>query len=192
MNSVCSVHSDPADAGPNFKEAIVISKSDLVLHHVGYAVKSIESISDLYVRRFGYEVRTPVIHDPSQTALVQFLALPGDRVYLEFVSPDGPESRLMHAVRKGGGLNHLCYITHNIEIATDLMIETGMMVISPPQPAVAFAGRRICWLLGEDPLPIELVERTSPDDPCVPGVLTDLSGLGWRSENLGITPGLAR
>jgi methylmalonyl-CoA/ethylmalonyl-CoA epimerase len=133
-------------------------------------VKSIGSLSQLYVQRFGYEVRTPVIHDPLQTALVQFLALPGDLVYLEFVSPDGPESRLMHAVRKGGGLNHLCYVTDHLETATDLLIQTGMMVISPPQPAVAFAGRRICWVLGEDPLPIELVERTAPGDSCLPGL----------------------
>jgi methylmalonyl-CoA/ethylmalonyl-CoA epimerase len=142
----------------------------LALHHVGYAVKSIEPISGLYVKRFGYEVRTPVIHDPLQTALVQFLSLPKDLVYLELVSPDGPESRLTQAVRKGGGLHHLCYIADNLERATDLLVETGMMVISPPQPAVAFAGRRICWVLGEDPLPVELVERNGPDDSCLPGL----------------------
>jgi methylmalonyl-CoA/ethylmalonyl-CoA epimerase len=142
----------------------------LVLHHVGYAVKSIESLSELYVNRFGYEIRTPVIHDPLQTALVQFLSLPKDLVYLEFVSPDGPESRLMRAVRNGGGLNHLCYATNDLDRATDLLVQSGMMLISPPQPAVAFAGRRICWVLGEDPLPVELVERISPDDSCFPGL----------------------
>ena len=144
--------------------------SGLALHHVGYAVKSIEYISGLYVERFGYEVRTPVIHDALQTALVQFLSLPGDQVYLELVSPDGPESRLTNAVRNGGGLNHLCYIADSLERVTDSLVDTGMMLISLPQPAVAFAGRRICWLLGEDPLPIELVERSGPGDPCLPGV----------------------
>ena len=53
--------------------------------------------------RFGYEVRTPVIHDPLQTAFVQFLALPGDRVYLEFVSPDGPESPSCERRSQGRG-----------------------------------------------------------------------------------------
>jgi len=149
---------------------ILERSSGFVLHHVGYAVKTIASISGIYVRRFGYEVRTPVIHDPLQTALVQFLSFPGDRVYLEFVSPDGPESRLTNAVRKGGGLNHLCYIADNLERATDWLVQSGMIVISPPQPAVAFAGRRICWLVGEDPLPIELVERNELSDSCVPGL----------------------
>ena len=144
--------------------------SRFALHHIGYAVKAIESISDSYVTRFGYAVCTPVIHDPLQTALVQFLSMAGDRVYLEFVSPDGPDSRLTNAVRKGGGLNHLCYIADNLEEAVGLLVQSNMMLISAPQPAVAFAGRRICWLVGEDMLPIELVERSHLDDFCKPGL----------------------
>jgi methylmalonyl-CoA/ethylmalonyl-CoA epimerase len=155
-----------ANIGGTVLEAI----SRYALHHIGYAVKAIESISESYVTRFGYAVRTPVIHDPLQTALVQFLSLSGDRVYLEFVSPDGPDSRLTNAVRKGGGLNHLCYIADNIEEAADLLVQSNMMIISSPQPAVAFAGRRICWLMGEDLLPIELVERSHSGDFCEPGL----------------------
>lgn len=143
--------------------------SGLALHHVGYAVKAIEPVSQMYVGRYGYEVRTPVIHDPFQTALVQFLAFPGDRVYLELVSPDGPESRLTNAVRKGGGLNHLCYTAENLEKAIGCLTQSGMLLIMPPQPAVAFAGRRVCWFLGEDPVPIELVERNEVGDLCAPG-----------------------
>jgi methylmalonyl-CoA/ethylmalonyl-CoA epimerase len=147
------------------------SRSNLTLHHVGFAVKAIAPISELYVKRFGYEVRTPIIHDPLQTAFVQFLALPQDRVYLEFVSPDGPDSRLTQAVRKGGGLNHLCYISDDIERTIESLVQTGMMMISPPEPGIGLGGRRICWLLGEDPLPVELLERTGPDDACLPGLL---------------------
>lgn len=144
--------------------------SRFALHHVGYAVKAIEPASGVYVTRFGYAVRTPVIHDTLQTAWLQFLSFPGDRVYLEFVSPDGPESRLANAVRKGGGLNHLCYMADNLESATDWLVQNGMMLVSAPQPAVAFGGRRICWLVGDDLLPIELVERTESNDSCEPGL----------------------
>jgi methylmalonyl-CoA/ethylmalonyl-CoA epimerase len=105
-----------------------------------------------------------------QTALVQFLCLPGDKAYLEFVAPDGPESRLANAVRKGGGLNHLCYAVDNLEQAIGWLEQTDMKLISPPQPAVAFAGRRICWLMGDDLLPIELVERNESGDSCKPGL----------------------
>ena len=46
-------------------------------HYVGMLVDAIEKYSPLYVERFGYEVRSEIIHDPKQTVFVQFLAFPG-------------------------------------------------------------------------------------------------------------------
>jgi methylmalonyl-CoA/ethylmalonyl-CoA epimerase len=146
------------------------SKSVLRLHHVGYAAKVIGSVVETYVRRYGYAVASGVIHDPAQTALVQFLKLEGDSSYLEFVAPDGPESKLSSVVRKGGGLNHLCYTCGQLEETIADLEADGMRLISELKPAVAFAGRRICWLKGEDPLPIELVERRDDQDLCEPGL----------------------
>jgi methylmalonyl-CoA/ethylmalonyl-CoA epimerase len=140
----------------------------LQLHHVGYAVQSIEPAVETYVHRYGYRRASSIIHDPLQTAFVQFLQLPGDRVYLEFVAPDRPESVLAGAVKKGGGMNHLCYTAVPLEQAIAHLESTGMRLIAEPKPAVAFAGRRICWLLGEDRLLVELVERRTADDLCEP------------------------
>lgn len=140
------------------------TKVPFSLHHVGYAVASIESITGLYRNCFGYEVCSPIIHDPIQTAYVQFLRLPGDHTYLEFVAPDGPNSKLKGAIRKGGGLNHLCYQVDDIDTATAQLQEAGMRVLSQPVPAAAFPGRRIAWLFGEDGLPVELVEKGVPGE----------------------------
>ncbi|NYF50554.1 VOC family protein [Tunturiibacter gelidoferens] len=141
--------------------------SALHLHHVGYVVKTIDSIAKTYVDRYGYELSTPVIHDPLQTAFVQFLKLAGDQTFLEFVSPDSPESKLVSASKRGG-LNHLCFTADNLEQTIVQLEESGMRLISEPKPGRAFGGRRICWLVGEDPLPIELVEKLSENDLCVP------------------------
>jgi methylmalonyl-CoA/ethylmalonyl-CoA epimerase len=146
------------------------AKLVLTLHHVGYAVKLIDPIAAVYTGRYGYELSTPVIHDPLQTAYVQFLKLAGDQAYLEFVAPDGPESKLTNAVKRAGGLNHLCYVCGPLEETIAHLEESGMRLISDPKPGAAFAGRRICWLVGADPLPIELVERLGPKDTCSPGV----------------------
>jgi catechol 2,3-dioxygenase-like lactoylglutathione lyase family enzyme len=129
-----------------------------VLHHIGHAVPDIPPALEFYTKNLGYEVRTPVIHDLTQTAYVQFLRVPGERVYVELVSPDGAESKLSRAVRKGGGLNHLCYSVEDIELATGQLYQSGMMILSSPTPAVAFNGRRVSWLLGESSPLIELVE----------------------------------
>lgn len=133
--------------------------AQLRLHHVGVVVADIAAEVKRYIDRFGYEVRSAVIHDPVQTAFVQFVSLPSDSVYLEFVSPDGPNSRLSNALKKGGGVNHLCYSTPRIDDAVQQLWETGMFLLQPPVPAVAFRGRKIAWLMGSDSVSIELVER---------------------------------
>jgi methylmalonyl-CoA/ethylmalonyl-CoA epimerase len=154
----------------------MVQRFALHLHHVGYVVKSIDPIAQTYVDRYGYELSTPVIHDPLQTAFVQFLKLAGDQTYLEFVSPDSPESKLFSASKRGG-LNHLCFTTGNLEKAIAQLEESDMRLISEPKPGRAFGGRRICWLVGEDPLPIELVERFSDNDLCFPLAPSDHGSL---------------
>jgi methylmalonyl-CoA/ethylmalonyl-CoA epimerase len=72
----------------------------LNLCQVGYAVRMIDPIAANYVRRYGYDLSTRVLHHPLQTAFVQFLKLAGDRTYLELVAPDGPESKLMNAAKR--------------------------------------------------------------------------------------------
>lgn len=131
----------------------------LVLHHVGILVRDIPKRAALYGRRFGYEIRTDIIRDFTQTAYVQFLQLPGDSVYLELISPDSPNSKLTNALTKGEGLNHVCYSTTSIEAEYARLGSEGLHLISAPVRACAFGGRRVAWLMGADGVLIELVER---------------------------------
>lgn len=130
----------------------------LALHHIGIVVKDIDREAETYVKCLGYKVVSPVIHDPVQTARVCFLKLPNDAVYLELVTPDGPDSKLSRAAGKGGGLNHLCYHTDDIDQACARMRESGMFPLQPPVAASAFPGRCIAWLMGRNGIPIELVQ----------------------------------
>jgi len=135
---------------------------ELNLHHIGILVAEIPLAASEYARRFGYVARTAIIHDPMQTAYVQFLALPGTPVYLELVAPDRPDSKLTNALRKGGGLNHLCYVVLDLEAACLHLRAEGMILIQAPIAAVAFEGRRLAWLGARDRIPIELVEAGGP------------------------------
>lgn len=130
----------------------------LSLHHVGYLVAQIDAAGDLYRKQFGYQIASAIIHDPVQTAMVQFLRLPGDSSYLELISPAGPDSRLSSALAKGGGLNHLCYCTAELDSEIERLRSMGLILLRKPVPAAAFSGRRIAWMRGTDPIPIELVE----------------------------------
>jgi len=131
----------------------------LTLHHIGILVNDIAKQASVYQDRFGYEPVTGIINDPEQTAWVQFVGITEDNVYLEFVSPDSPESKLSNLLSKGGGLHHLCYATDTIEESCANLRNTGMTLIRPPVSATAFGGRRIAWLRGRDGVLIELVER---------------------------------
>jgi methylmalonyl-CoA/ethylmalonyl-CoA epimerase len=137
----------------------------LQLHHTGVLVRDIGKRAELYQRRFGYMVQSPVVHDPVQTAFVQFLKLPDDQAYLELISPDGPESKLANALRKGEGLHHLCYSTLDIDAECDRLKSEGLHLVSPPTAATAFEGRRIAWLMGADRVLLELVERGPAGQP---------------------------
>jgi methylmalonyl-CoA/ethylmalonyl-CoA epimerase len=136
----------------------------LKLHHIGIAVKDIGEATARYVHVLGYEIKSEFIHDPVQTAYVQFLKRADDPVYLELVSPDGNKSKLNGAIQQGGGLNHLCYVTSEIEMAYRQLRNDGMFLLQPPVPAVAFQGRRIAWLMAADRVPVELVEAGPPNE----------------------------
>lgn len=138
---------------------------NLPLHHIGVAVKDIARATEDHRRRLGCEAVGEVFHDPVQTAYIQFLTVPGSNVLIELVAPDGPESKLSRAASRGGGLNHLCFSTDDIEATCRELREDGLFVIHEPTPAVAFAGRRIAWLLGDQWYLTELVERAPEGAP---------------------------
>lgn len=135
----------------------------LVLHHIGVVVRDIALARDEYSRMFHYEPVSDVFHDHVQTAYVQFLKLPGDSIFLEIVSPDGPDSKVAQTLRKGGGLHHVCYATSDIDRSWSALRAEGLFPLQRPVPAVAFGGRRIAWFLGRDRMPFELVERNAED-----------------------------
>jgi methylmalonyl-CoA/ethylmalonyl-CoA epimerase len=133
--------------------------SDLRLHHIGLVVRTIEESRAFYVDVLQYRERTPVIHDPVQTAFVQFFSIPGSDHYIELVAPDSESSKLREASLKRKPLNHLCYSCENITYMVSLLKESGCFVLQNPVPAVAFDQRFIAWLMVPDGLQIELVER---------------------------------
>jgi methylmalonyl-CoA/ethylmalonyl-CoA epimerase len=131
----------------------------LRLHHVGILIKDISGAAELYAGRYGYKVKSEVIHDPVQGAYVQFLKLPGDHVFLEFISPDGPASHLSNALNKGGGIHHVCYAVADMDAQCAELRRKGMTLVRPTNAAVAFQGRRVAWLMGRDRALVELVEE---------------------------------
>ena len=155
----------PVRRGPRRLEPPPRGPMNLPLHHIGIVVTDIARSADEHRRRFGCEPLGELFHDPIQTALIQFLAVPGSSVLIELVAPDGPDSKLSRAASTGGGIHHLCYATDDIEATCSALRDDGMVVFQDPTPAVGFAGRRIAWLMGHEWYLTELVELDPPGRP---------------------------
>jgi methylmalonyl-CoA/ethylmalonyl-CoA epimerase len=143
--------------------------NDFRLHHYGILVENIEECTRQYVENFGYHVRSETFHDPIQAARVRFLSLPGESVYLELVSPDGPESQLQNALRRSPGLHHLCFSTPRLDEGLRHMSDHGAMLVRAPAPAVAFRQQKIAWVMDRNFMLVELVERGSNGELDFPG-----------------------
>jgi methylmalonyl-CoA/ethylmalonyl-CoA epimerase len=129
------------------------------LHHVGILTADIGKAAQDYTVGLGYTFCSEVIHDPVQTAYVQFLQMAPGEPLVELVAPDGPTSKLTRSLKKPGRLHHLCYATEDIAERCRQLRSQCMFLVSHPVPAVAFLGRRIAWLMDRDGLLIELVEQ---------------------------------
>lgn len=130
----------------------------LRLHHIGFVVANIAAIGDAFARSVNGSWNGEISHDPIQRVRVAFLSLPGTESQMELVEPAGDRSPVGVFLKKGGGLHHLCYEVENCDQALAALRQRGALIVRRPQPAVAFQGRRIAWLLTAEKLLVELLE----------------------------------
>src|SRR5262249_19087878 len=132
------------------------------LHHIGYVVASIEREIEAWKASLSAISVSETWQDPIQAARVAFLSLPpAGASSIELVEPAGESSPVASFLAKGGGLHHLCFEVDGIEQQIARMKTEKAMLIRRPQPAVAFGGRRIAWMLTREKLLVEYLERAS-------------------------------
>jgi len=129
-------------------------------HHVGFVVASIEQSIQAFADSIGGAWDGAVFDDPHQAVRVAFLrgASPADPL-IELVEPAGERSPVARFLERGGGLHHVCFETRDLERQLAESRARGGVVTSPPQPAVAFGGRRIAWVYTRQKLLVEYLER---------------------------------
>ena len=138
------------------------------LAHLGVAVPALDPAAETLRTLLGYRVVSGPFDDPIQKVSVNFLAQApegsADNVAeIELIAPLTPDSPITSMLKKtGGGAYHLCFETNHLEQALDHVKANGCIIVSPPNPAVAFAGRRIAWFYTPNRQLIELVEASKP------------------------------
>lgn len=132
----------------------------LTLHHIGFVVRSIPEALPGFRRLLGVsDTDTEIVHDEIQRVRVAFLHPAGSHPVIELVEPAGQRSPVEALARNGGGIHHLCYEVDDLDAQIAGMRQAGGIRVRSPQPAVAFQGRRIAWMLTVDRLLVELLER---------------------------------
>jgi methylmalonyl-CoA/ethylmalonyl-CoA epimerase len=129
------------------------------LHHVGFVVPGIETALPGFTRALGGAWDGRIHEDVLHGVRVAFVvSRPGDAA-LELVEPLAGGSPVDRFLREnGGGLHHVCYEVDNLEMQMTGMRRQGAMIVRRPQPAVAFNGRRVAWVLTAGKLLIELLD----------------------------------
>jgi methylmalonyl-CoA/ethylmalonyl-CoA epimerase len=138
----------------------MFSAAPLRFSHIGVAVPSISQALATYQAIFGYVVLSGPFDDPVQHVSVCFLGTgePGD-LTIELVAPLGDNSPVSKVLAKGLGAYHICYKVDDIEAALEYVRSQGCIVVSRPEPATAFEGKRIAWFYTPTRQLMELVER---------------------------------
>lgn len=128
------------------------------LHHTGVVVRDIKAQGEKYTSVLGLSPKTEIFHDPLQKVRVQFWGGEESDSLVELIEPTGEDSPVWRASQKGGGPEHLCYETTDIERMVLQALDNGAALVQELAPAVAFDGRRIAFVYFLDVGLIEFLE----------------------------------
>ena len=127
------------------------------LAHLGYVVADMTRA----LRRFeaeGAVVEIPPTPDPIQKVSCCLLRVDG-ALHVELVAPLTPgDSPVESRLKRGGGLDHVCYFVDDVPAALQVETDAGAIVVCEPVHAVTF-DRQIAFVQRRSGLVVELMTR---------------------------------
>lgn len=134
------------------------SSDQMKFDHIGVVVADIAEGQQLLNAMFGIQRWTKVIEDTGIGVYVQFGIGPDGPCY-ELISPLSAKSPVSVALKTQKGiLNHVAYLVPNLHSAASTLLDAGCMLVSEPQPAVAYDGHLVQFLLNPMMFIVELIE----------------------------------
>jgi methylmalonyl-CoA/ethylmalonyl-CoA epimerase len=128
---------------------------NLRIHHVGFAVKDIDESLAKWILD-GYEIAISPVDDIG-IGVACTLLVDKSGLSVELVAPLPGTNSLDSRLRRGGGLDHICYITENLLAQLKLERENGALVIMDPIVSVLF-GNPVAFVLRKTGLLVEFIE----------------------------------
>lgn len=129
--------------------------------HIGLVVGDMAEGRKALEALFGVDRWTPVFEDPGIGVYVQF-GRTGEGPCYELIAPLGEASPVLTALKRGINiLNHVAYLTADLDAEAKRLEEMGSMMAGPAKPAVAYGGARVQFWITPQRFMVELIE--APD-----------------------------
>ncbi len=130
----------------------------LKFDHVGLVVSDMSEGRKALEDMFGIDRWTQVFEDPGIGVYVQFGRSMEGPCY-ELISPLGEASPVTTALKRGINiLNHVAYLTADLDADAKRLEAKGSIVAGPPKPAVAYNGARVQFWVTPQRFMVELIE----------------------------------
>lgn len=153
MSSFPVAVDSPVASSASFADA------SLELDHLGLIVPELEA-GRAFLQALGVSRWTPAIEDPVLRVHVQFGSSPGGGLNYELIAPFGEGSPIASALRAGKHiLNHLAYLTADLQASAARLREAGCYPTGEPRPAVAYGGSLVQFWMSPLRFVIELIEK---------------------------------
>jgi methylmalonyl-CoA/ethylmalonyl-CoA epimerase len=137
----------------------------MIFHHVGLACRDLDQTTAVQALA-GYRPEGGIFEDPLQKARLRFLVGGGSR--LELLTPMSEDSPVAKVLARGARLYHQAYEVADLEAGIAALRARGFKLTCPPTPAVAFAMRRIAFLMAPTLDLFELIEAPAAARPASP------------------------
>lgn len=129
----------------------------MTIHHYGFLTKNIEK-SLCYFEKLGYRQISSLVKDKERGIDIIFIEST-DGQLIELVSPNTENSVVSNIVKnQSNSIYHICFIVKSIEQTIENLVKENFILINEPQPAIAFDGKRVAFMISRYTGIIELLE----------------------------------
>jgi len=129
----------------------------MIIDHICFAVKNIETGIAQWTGAFDYEQLTEIVTNTRQQVKVVFLSKE-ESVTIKLIEPLQENESVMNFIKKGGGFHHLCFRCDNMEKDMGDLNKKGLITLVAPQPGEAFENENIAFMLTRFGVNVELID----------------------------------
>ena len=128
------------------------------IDHIGVVVQDIEEAFHRYIKHYGLRCLKEIILDSPRRVRLALL-VSENNIRIELIQPIDKKSPSYDFMKRGGGIQHICYRANDIDKTISHLKKEGHLLISRPAEAELMDERKVTFLFSKkDKQIIELIE----------------------------------